>query len=371
MDNATHTLLGLSLAKAGFERITPLATAALVISSNLPDIDFVFGLRGGTFEALKQHRGITHSLAGIAVLSAALALVLTLIDRGIRLRSSTFNRPARPISLFWVSCVGMLGHIFMDFTNSYGVRPLLPFSDRWFYGDLIFVVDPWIWLILGSAAVWLTATDSLRAALWLAAGLAAALIVSLAMRGPALGADPVPLLPRLFWLAALTVIVAGSVARWGRIGPKLARWSLAVLCLYYSSMWMLHQSALEKALKTAPRVDLGAFAVIPAPGNILSWRALGAGPETAVSRQVSLLPDDAADWKAMEALDPVFINAIRRSDRGRTFLDFARFWAASVEEMEGGYGGYIVTVRDLRFSLRMTVQLDRQLDVISAEARWF
>ena len=30
--------------------------------------------------------------------------------------------------------------------NSYGVRLLMPFSDRWFYGDALYIVDPWLYL---------------------------------------------------------------------------------------------------------------------------------------------------------------------------------------------------------------------------------
>jgi len=60
MENLAHTLLGLSFAKAGLERVTPLATTALVISSNLPDIDVLLRLEGGTVSYLKHHRGFTH-----------------------------------------------------------------------------------------------------------------------------------------------------------------------------------------------------------------------------------------------------------------------------------------------------------------------
>ena len=50
-------------------------------------------------------------------------------------------------------------HCLMDFTNSYGWRPFLPFLDRWYYGDLVCIVDPYLWLILGGA-VFLTASEA-------------------------------------------------------------------------------------------------------------------------------------------------------------------------------------------------------------------
>ena len=39
MDNLCHTLVGAALGKAGLQKRTPLATAALLIGANLPDVD--------------------------------------------------------------------------------------------------------------------------------------------------------------------------------------------------------------------------------------------------------------------------------------------------------------------------------------------
>jgi inner membrane protein len=57
--------------------------------------------------------------------------------------------------------VGVLSHVFMDFLNSYGVRLLMPFSGRWFYGDAVYIVDPWLYLVLG-AGVWLASRAGRR-----------------------------------------------------------------------------------------------------------------------------------------------------------------------------------------------------------------
>src|SRR5215510_7986419 len=100
MDNFAHTLLGLSLAKAGLERATPLATTALVISSNLPDIDNLTWLKGGALSALESHRGFTHGFLGLAILAGVLTLVLAFLDRRFRLRTDPFRRPLRPARIF-------------------------------------------------------------------------------------------------------------------------------------------------------------------------------------------------------------------------------------------------------------------------------
>ena len=70
MENLAHTLLGLSFAKAGLERVTPLATTALVISSNLPDIDVLSRIEGGTVSYLEYHRGFTHGFVGLLLVAA-------------------------------------------------------------------------------------------------------------------------------------------------------------------------------------------------------------------------------------------------------------------------------------------------------------
>ena len=53
-----------------------------------------------------------------------------------------------PRQLLLLSFIAILTHPILDFQNSYGVRWLMPLSGRWFYGDTLFIVDPWVWLAL-------------------------------------------------------------------------------------------------------------------------------------------------------------------------------------------------------------------------------
>jgi inner membrane protein len=69
--------------------------------------------------------------------------------------------PVRPSQLLLLSYIGVWSHPALDWLNSYGVRLLHPFSDKWFYGDSIFIIDPWIWLALG-AGVWLARRRAAR-----------------------------------------------------------------------------------------------------------------------------------------------------------------------------------------------------------------
>jgi len=54
-----------------------------------------------------------------------------------------------PRQLLLLSFVAITSHPVLDSLNSYGVRWLMPFSGEWFYGDTLFIIDPWVWLALG------------------------------------------------------------------------------------------------------------------------------------------------------------------------------------------------------------------------------
>lgn len=369
MENLAHTLLGLSFAKAGLERVTPLATTTLVISSNLPDIDVLGRLDGGTVSYLEYHRGFTHGFVGLLLVAAALTLALMFIDRRLRLRRDPFRRPLRPMRIFWLAYLGGLGHTFMDFTNVYGVRPLEPFSHRWFYGDVAFVVDPWIWLILGAAAVWLTTTDATRTFLWLMIGIILSLIIALALRHPSDSqALMIPTAARLIWFFGLAVIVAGTLFRWGRAGERLARYSLLLLALYYCGMWMAHQSAMKEARNSFRSGGVTSMGVWPAPANPLFWQAAAKTSDAVYTRNIDL-SNRQETWQELPALDPKLAEALSKAHDSQVFLEFMRYGTANVQERADG--STVVELRDLRFNLRMRAELDREMNVTSVDVRWF
>src|SRR3954447_5250 len=64
--------------------------------------------------------------------------------------------PLKVGGLLLACFLGTLSHPLLDFMNTYGVRFLEPASHRWFYGDILFIVDPWIWIamILGLELSW-------------------------------------------------------------------------------------------------------------------------------------------------------------------------------------------------------------------------
>jgi inner membrane protein len=372
MDNLTHTLLGLSLAKAGLERTTPLATTALVISSNLPDIDNFGVLRGDVVSSLQEHRGFTHGFVGLAVLAFLLTLTLTFLDRRFRLRTDPFRRPLRPLRIFWLGYLAGLVHTFMDFTNSYGVRLLEPFSHRWFSSDMVFVIDPWIWLVLGAVTVWLTATSAARIFLWMIVGTITSLVVVMAQRQPTEFLPPVPMVVRVVWFAGVGLIMWGVFRGWGRRSgsgadpSRLAKYALAVLALYYAGMWSAHQTAMKRAWSSLP-AGANTVAAWPAPADPRVWQLAASSEDARFVANVNLRGNQD-QWRQFQKLEPEIEAALRESPDARAALDFMRFSWGFVEDTADGI---TVTVRDLRFSIHMRAELDKDLRVESVEVRWF
>lgn len=362
MDNLAHTLLGLALAKAGVERVSPMATTALVVSSNMPDIDVLTRVGGDALDYLRYHRGFTHSLVGVVLLAVLLTPALTYCARRFR------RDPAKPVYLFLAACLGGLGHTFMDFTNSYGVRPLLPFSTRWFYGDLVVVIDPWIWLILGSSVVWLTAKTSLRVALWVIIGILTSLPIALAFRSPSESGIAIPTSIRLVWFVGLAGVAIVALLLRGRGRSSLARWSLVILTIYYGSIYCARETAVDRVAASHGGAQVTAW---PTPANPTLWQIVIATPDSIQTGLVSLFSESPGSLTARREighLDPRIAHALRQAEEPRAFLEFARFVASTVNEEPDAYR---VKLRDLRFNLEMEAFLDRDLNVTSTRVNWF
>ncbi len=149
MDNLTHSLIGAALGQAGLKRKTGLAIPALIIAANLPDIDAPCVMYG--VESLAMRRGITHGPIALVLLPLVLAGLLIAFDRWQTRRG---KRPDKrpPVHAGWLIAlcyIGTFTHPLFDWFNNYGIRLLEPISSDWFYGDTLFIIDPWIWAMLG------------------------------------------------------------------------------------------------------------------------------------------------------------------------------------------------------------------------------
>jgi inner membrane protein len=151
MDNLCHTLVGAALAESGLRRWTRLAVPTLLIGANLPDLDALAYVRDPLF-ALGFRRGWTHGVLALVVLPVLLTGLMLAAGRLTRGRKKAPPPDAR--SLLLLSAIAVWSHPFLDLLNTYGVRLLMPFSERWFYADTLFIVDPWLWLLVGGGALW-------------------------------------------------------------------------------------------------------------------------------------------------------------------------------------------------------------------------
>jgi len=152
MDNVCHTLVGAAFGEAGLKQRTRFGTAALLVGSNLPDLDVLVFATGHSAVAFR--RGWTHGIGSALVLVVALAAVLWLVARRRPPRSGADAPPVHAGWLLALAGAGVGSHVFLDYLNTYGIRLLTPFNWQWFYGDAVFILDPWLWLVLGGA-VWL------------------------------------------------------------------------------------------------------------------------------------------------------------------------------------------------------------------------
>lgn len=188
MDNITHTMAGAVLARAGLDRrgTLPLATTTLMLAANAPDID-IFVMFLGSYAGLALRRGWTHGPIAMLVLPLMLMGLVLAWDRFVRRRGErgASRTPVDAGATLLIAVIGVVSHPILDWLNTYGVRLLMPFSRDWFYGDAVFIIDPWLWLLLGSALVRWRRT---RHRVQIFAAVAAAYVV--AMIGASMIAEP-------------------------------------------------------------------------------------------------------------------------------------------------------------------------------------
>jgi inner membrane protein len=298
MFNSTHTLVGFAVARIGVEKWAPYATATAVIAANLPDIDSVAGF-WGTAAYLDHHRGVTHSMVGVPLLSLILAAVMYFFSGN-----------------FWktyaVALIAMATHPALDYLNPYGLRPFLPFSAKWYYGDALFILDPYIDMAL---------------------------------------------------LAGLTV---GWLSPTRRRVAAMA--SIAVVSIYVGLRFELHATV----LKNAHAVRAEELAAVPIALDPLRWDLFASTKEGVTKFETCSPSFECADMMLVRTTSPneaVVKAAATRT--GEAFFRFARFPVVNVDRTASGYR---VTFFDMRF-YRETgnavfgseVELDRSLNIIRIE----
>jgi inner membrane protein len=313
MDNLTHSLTGLMLSRAGLDRFYPRATLVLILAANVPDIDFVTIVRGPLFY-FEQHRGITHSIAALPVMALLPVLVACAIGRTMRGWAVAWG----------LSIVGVASHLLLDWTNTYGIRLLLPFSSQWFHLDLINLFDVIVWavLLLG----------------WL---------------GPMMGK-----------------LVSGEIGAQSGTGRGLAVFALSFFLIYDFGRFLSHQRAIEilnsREYHDGPPIRVAAFpssAVSP-----LEWQGWIERPDFVMRFTVNVLEqfDPTAGRILFKAAPGPAIEAARQAKPVAVFLRFAQYPLWSVTPQDSPAGASDVELRDWRFPFGARALVDSSNHVLSS-----
>ncbi len=340
MDNLTHSLVGLAAAKAGLERLTPRTTVLCVVAANAADLDVVTLVFGDRWTTLKYHRGITHSIIGTVCLALIIPIVFYLAELAVarlRARSVQVNLTGLIVASIIVSAT----HPIMDWTNNYGVRLLLPWSSKWFYGDLVFIVDPFLWALFGGASFLLTSKTRLQVIAWSALGLAVTLIVFLgsAQRSAVSNALPFP----VFWIIFLISLVVLFVKRAGnRWGQKIAIASFLILLAYWGGLAWAHSLAIREGTLEASVIahsgeTISRLAAMPTLANPVTWECVFETERATYRFDLSLLTRKPEDVVRYEKPSQEMSSLVQKASEGRRaqiLLGFARFPVVQLPDID-------------------------------------
>ncbi len=295
MDNLTHSLVGLFLARAGLKRFTPRGTAILVLGANAPDLDAVSWF-GGPAAYLHWHRNITHSVIALPFMALLTVAIVRVLGR----------QQVRWLPAVLIAMIAVASHLILDLTNVYGVRLALPFSGHWWHWDMTPIVDLIIWAILLLAVV-------------------------------------APMFGRL----------VGSEIGERRKAPG-AGWAVTALVLLTAfdyGRYVLHGRA-AALMDSRVYDDAAPLSVTAFPGeNPLRWMGTAQTPNGYAQVPINLLgrfnPDDAVVFHNAERTPAV--NAAMATKPFQTFLEFVQFPIWVTEPAPDMDRATVVRLVDLRF----------------------
>jgi inner membrane protein len=356
MDPFTHTFTGGLLASSGLKKVVPMATAALLIGANLPDIDIFVSLMGDQ-ASIAHRRGWTHGVLAWAVLPVLLTAGL--------LAYSKFKKTSVSISpwaLLGISLIAILSHPLLDWLNNYGVRLLMPFDERWFYGDTLFVVDPWMWLMLGGAYYLITSHTKILHGLWLVFWLGSTAAVLLNQFSS--------MVTYVIWGIGLLAVLFARLTINQHYHERLAQSALILALFYTVANGVASQradaqvlNAMQKQL-SEPILDVmvAPMPTDPTRGSVVieledSYR-VGYWHWLSDSR-LTLLPDPIA-----KNLDEPIVVQAKQALNAERFLTWSRFPFAIIQKTDNGYR---VNFEDARYA--MEAGLIRGPEVILSDAR--
>jgi inner membrane protein len=324
------------MGRAGLNRKTALATLTLTLAAEAPDLDVLGRFRGAAF-GFAHHRGFTHSFVGVPLDALAVVGFVYLVWRWRGRKTNDPNLPVRWGLLFLYACMAGLSHILLDFTNNYGVRPFWPFSGKWYSWDIVFILEPvlWVFLILGLVVPSLFGLVDKE--------------IGARQRGPR------------GRLAAILALL-GVVLTWGVRDYEHRRAIQALEARTYEGVDPLRVSAYPTLID-----PFHWYGVVETPAFFALAGVNSLEPEVDPEGRLKIR------YKPEET--PVTL-AAKQSYLGRVYLDWAQYPITETEPLPGPRDGYIVRFVDLRYvqvpsalgrgrrTLSAAVELDKNLHVI-------
>jgi inner membrane protein len=336
LEPVTHFLFGANLGRAGLNRKTALATATLTLAAEAADLDVLSSFGRPGF-GLNHHRGFTHSLLGVPLVAALVVAFMYGIWRLRRRKTRNPKLPPRWGVLFAYACLAGASHILLDYTNSYGVRPFWPFSERWISWDIVYIVEPVLLVVLTLGLI----------------------------------------VPSLFSLINQEI----GARQQGPPGRVAATAALIAVFVFWGVCDYEHRRAVgaleARTYKDADPIRVSAF---PNMLNPFRWYGLVETPVFFASMKVDSLAPDVDPEGSMQIRykpeeTPVTL-AAKRTYMGRVYLSWAQYPITETEELAGDRAAYVVRFRDLRYVypgqsarniLSAQVVLDRNLNVVDEE----
>jgi inner membrane protein len=338
VDPFAHTFTGAALAAAGLRRASPLATAALLIGANIPDVDILTAF-GGDNAALAHRRGWTHGVLAIVVWPFVVTGLLLAFDR-LRRRPARGDPSVAPLALLGVSAIAVVSHPLLDWLNNYGMRWLMPFDDRWFYGDALFIIDPWVWLALGGVLCAGYSRSAGAAVAWTVFWAAGTAIVFATVA--------VPETAKAVWTAGLAAIIvtrvlgAGAAIRDTAI-ERAAQLALAGVVVYASALVAANVPAraeIRAALESRGIGPIEKIMVAPEAANPFTGWVVAATADAYYVGQWNWLAEPRftpSPETIDRPLDDPIVAAAAQAPAARRYLTWSRFPFAQVETTPAGY----------------------------------